>query len=133
MSSCRALSSQGRLHHVQVAIEKACAKGDVPLLIQVVRALTDENTPVGVAKACLALLADSIEPLTNEVAEPVALEAVERIRARMSGGAGGGAGGGGAGGGSATALDDPDCKLRYLLHRINLGDEDYLRAGSVLA
>jgi len=99
-----------------------------------VAAALGEGVPTALPRAVLEHLAAALDALplqANDLAEAAADAAAGRLRGRAAAAAAAAAeGGGGAPGGGG--LEAAEYRLRYLLYRVYMGADDFLRAGAAL-
>ena len=99
-------------------IDVAIARGDVAALKSTVDALLLESTPVTAARPLLKYLGEQIDQKLEDglKAEEVCTHGLGRIAAR-----------------GVDVFEEADFWLRWSLYRVYVGDEDFLRAASVLS
>jgi hypothetical protein len=79
-------------------------------------AVLDDTLPIFVTKSVLEHVAVACDSITdNDIAEAIAEHAISQIRSR------------------ASSFEKADYALRYVLFRIYVGFQDYLRAATILA
>ena len=110
------------LSRSQSLVDELVGCGDVPALNELADALTDDSTPATVARGPLKRLGDALARVSdNSDVITIATRTLERLALRNGGAIG------------AAGFDEADYALRLPLYAVYMGEDDPLRAATVLS
>lgn len=100
---------------LQANIDAAVSSNDVSALKAIVDSVVDDSTPASSCSATMKYIASALDRANDATTEAVAAYTLERLRPRLS------------------SLEGADHAMRLVLYRLYWGEQDFLRAATVLS